>query len=318
MKKYIKEISILATLLLSAALATIAIYAFGTYGWTVFFVIPALIGILPPVIAGSQIEITLKESYTLSFLTLGLSVLCLLVFAIEGLVCIAMATPMLIMVVWGGSYLGYKLRSKQKINPTNSTVGILILCLGSMGFDYVNDSGSLIPVSTSIIVDAPIQDVWHNVVTFKEIDEPTEWIFKTGISCPTDATIDGTGVGAIRYCNFTTCSFVEPITTWDEPNLLQFDVVEQPIPMNEFNPFWDIQPPHLDGYFLSKKGQFKLTEISDSQTKLEGTTWYKLDIMPQVYWQIWSDFIVHKIHNRVSNHIKIETEKEQLHNSGEE
>ncbi|MCD8529141.1 MAG: hypothetical protein LRY27_04105 [Chitinophagales bacterium] len=151
--------------------------------------------------------------------------------------------------------------------------------------------------------------MWDNVVTFNKIDEPTDWIFKTGISCPTDATIKGTGVGAIRYCNFTAGSFIEPITTWNDPELLQFNVIEQPIPMNEFNPFWEIQPPHLEGYFISQKGQFKLNKLSDSKTELEGTTWYKLDILPQQYWKLWSDFVIHRIHKRVLNHIKKESEK---------
>ena len=115
-------------------------------------------------------------------------------------------------------------------------------------------------------------------------------------------------MGAIRHCNFTTGSFVEPITTWDEPHLLQFDVVEQPIPMNEWNPFWEVHPPHLDGYFQSQKGQFRLESLSANQTLLEGTTWYYADIKPERYWKIWSDFIIHRIHNRVLNHIKKESE----------
>ena len=46
--------------------------------------------------------------------------------------------------------------------------------------------------------------------------------------------------------------------------------------MNEYNPFWDIHPPHLDGYFVSKKGQFTLNQLADKKTELEGTTWYTL------------------------------------------
>ena len=194
------------------------------------------------------------------------------------------------------------------INPTNTTIGLFIICIGSMSFDYINEPENLIPVRTTVIVNSNIESVWKNVVTFEKIEEPTDWIFKTGISYPTDATIKGTGVGAIRYCNFTTGSFIEPITTWNEPNLLQFDVKEQPIPMNEFNPFWEIHPPHLDGYFKSYKGQFKLTKIGENKTELEGTTWYKVDITPEIYWKTWSDFIIHRIHKRVLNHIKIETE----------
>ncbi|NBP97360.1 MAG: hypothetical protein EBU25_05975 [Burkholderiaceae bacterium] len=41
--------------------------------------------------------------------------------------------------------------------------------------------------------------------------------------------IVGKGVGSVRHCNFTTGSFVEPITVWDEAKLLKFDVVEHQI-----------------------------------------------------------------------------------------
>jgi hypothetical protein len=41
---------------------------------------------------------------------------------------------------------------------------------------------------------------------------------------------------------------------------------------------------------------------------LEGTTWYENKIKPAFYWNIWSDFIVHKIHKRVLSHIKSESE----------
>tara|TARA_R110002020_G_C16175461_1_gene764376 strand:+ start:176 stop:1108 length:933 start_codon:yes stop_codon:yes gene_type:complete len=308
MKKNPKIFSISITLVISAILGYIAIGVFKEYGWTVFLIIPFLIGFLPPFIKGKLSEINKRDSYKLSFLTLGIVLIGLLIFAIEGMICIAMSLPLIALSVWLGSYLGFKANSGKWVNPKNTTIGLLIICLSSMSFDYVNEPKNLIPVKTKVIVNSNIENVWKNVVTFDKIDAPTEWIFKTGISYPTDATIKGTGIGAIRYCNFTTGSFVEPITTWNEPNLLQFDVNEQPIPMNEFNPFWDIHPSHLNGYFKSYKGQFKLTKIGENKTELEGTTWYKVDITPEIYWKTWSNFIIHRIHERVLNHIKIETE----------
>lgn len=309
MKKNPKLFSILITLIVSAILGYIEIGIFKEYGWTVFLVIPFIIGFLPAFINGKLTETSKSKSYQLSFLTLGIVLIGLLVFAIEGMICIAMSLPLIALLVWLGSYLGFKANTGKWTNPTNTTIGLFIICICSMSFDYINEPENLIPVRTKVIVNSNIENVWKNVVTFDKIDEPTDWIFKTGISYPTDATIKGNGVGAIRYCNFTTGSFVEPITTWNKPNLLQFDVKEQPIPMNEFNPFWDIHPPHLDGYFKSYKGQFKLTKIGENQTELEGTTWYKVDITPEIYWKTWSDFIIHRIHERVLNHIKLETEK---------
>ena len=239
---------------------------------------------------------------------MGLACLALLVFAIEGLICLLMASPLLALAVWLGSYLGYKSSKSNFMNPTNTTVILVLLSFNFSSFDYYNVPKDLIPVKTKVIVNAPIEEVWKNVVTFDKISEPKDWIFKTGISYPTDATIVGHGVGAVRYCNFTTGSFIEPITTWNEPYLLQFDVKEQPTPMNELNPFWEVHPPHLDGYFKSYKGQFKLKKLSENKTELQGTTWYKVDIYPEIYWKGWSNFIVHRIHERVLNHIKIKSE----------
>ncbi len=301
--------AIVLTLLVATMLTFFTIEYLREYGWTVFTFVPFVMGFLPVYIVGRKEALTRWQSYKLGLLTLLIGCLILLIFAYEGIGCILMASPILIVFVFIGAHLAYIMQNENLGKPRNISALLLFAAIACMSFDAVNEPIRLIPVKTKVIVNAPIAEVWNNVVTFNQIDEPTEWIFKTGIAYPIHATIAGTGVGAIRHCNFTTGSFVEPITTWNEPYLLQFDVKEQPIPMHEYNPFWDIHPPHLDGYFRSYKGQFLLEEISATQTELEGTTWYKVDIMPVIYWQVWSDFIVHKIHNRVLNHIKKEAEK---------
>lgn len=304
-----RSFTILGTLALSFLMGLLSIKFLGDYGWTVFVLIPFLIGFLPPYVVGRRQEISKQDSYALSFGTLGLACLGSLVFAIEGMICILMASPILGLVTWLSSYLGYRAVTGTKLTP-NNTAAILIFCsLAFMGFDYASKAEKLIPVKTTVVVNAPIERVWENVVTFNKIPVPVDWIFKTGISYPVNATIEGTGVGAVRYCNFSTGSFVEPITTWEEPTLLQFDVKEQPIPMNEWNPFWEVHPPHLDGYFQSHRGQFKLTKISEGKTELEGTTWYTVNIQPEFYWAMWSDFIIHRIHQKVLDHIKDTSEK---------
>ncbi|RFC53364.1 hypothetical protein [Brumimicrobium aurantiacum] len=303
-KKHIHKTAIISTLILIFGIGVIEIGVLLEYGWTVFILLPFLIGFLPSFMITRVKNANLWECYRNSFLTLFLSISGLLLFAIEGLICIAMALPIAAPLVWLGAYLGHLTNKSKWSNPTNSTLGILIICLSTMSFDYINESPRLTPVSTKVIVNTDIETAWQNVIRFDTIVAPDDWIFSTGISYPTDATIKGKGVGAVRHCNFTTGSFVEPITTWNQPNLLQFDVASQPTPMNELNPFWDVHPPHLEGYFVSEKGQFKLTEISKNKTEIEGTTWYRIDITPVIYWKTWSDFIIHKIHLRVLNHIK--------------
>lgn len=65
-----------------------------------------------------------------------------------------------------------------------------------------------------------------------------------------------------------------------------------------------IRPPHLDGHFLSRRGQFLLEPLPGGRTRLEGTTWYEHRLWPNRYWGLWSDPIIHSIHARVLRHVK--------------
>jgi len=147
-------------------------------------------------------------------------------------------------------------------------------------------------VRSSIEINAPPAEVWKHVVEFSELAEPQEWYFRAGIAYPKRARIEGAGAGAIRYCDFSTGSFVEPIEVWSEPHLLRFRVTDNPAPMREWSPYSQVQAPHLHGYFISRQGQFRLTDLGNGRTLLEGTTWYQHGLWPAGYWRWWSDAIM--------------------------
>jgi hypothetical protein len=301
-----KLIAVGVTTIISGILTLWGVYGIGQYGIALFILTPLFIGAGSTILYGLKKEITKREAWLIGLLTLAIFTAGLLVFAIEGVICIAMAAPIGLILTWVGSLIGYVIIKR---TPNNAPTGMLILIgiIPTMAFIDKDKEPTLTSVVTSIEINADPQTVWKNVVEFPQLDEPTEFIFKTGIAYPINAKINGTGVGAVRHCNFTTGSFVEPITIWDEPRLLKFDVVEQPAPMKELS-FWDIDAPHLHDYFVSKQGQFKLTELPNGKTQLEGTTWYYHNIKPALYWQLWSDYIIHEIHNRVLTHIKMKSE----------
>lgn len=297
-----KWIAVGITVAVSILLTLLGIYFYRDYGIALFILTPFFMGACPAILYGSKKQINRIEAWKIAFLSLFVFTIGLLFFAIEGLICIAMAAPIAILFNWIGSMIGYFIVSK---SAKSSLVVILVLfsAIPTTAFIEKDVKPELISVVTSIEIEADLSAVWKNVVEFPELSDPKEFIFKTGIAYPINAKIKGTGVGAIRYCNFTTGSFIEPITVWNQPNLLAFDVLEQPAPMKEVS-FWDIDAPHLHDYFVSKKGQFKLTKLPNGNTLLEGTTWYYHNIKPAAYWKGWSNYIVHKIHERVLNHIK--------------
>jgi hypothetical protein len=163
-------------------------------------------------------------------------------------------------------------------------------------------------VMTSIEIAAPPDVVWRHVVSFSEIDSPPAWYFRIGLSYPLRARIDGAGVGAVRRCEFTTGAFIEPITAWEPPTRLAFDVADQPPALREWSPYRTVYAPHVKGFFKTSRGEFRLIALADGRTRLEGRTWYSLRMQPQGYWTIIADAILHRIHSRVLTHIKQETE----------
>ena len=127
----------------------------------------------------------------------------------------------------------------------------------------------------------------------------------------TGATKDGEGegVGAIRYCEFSTGAFVEPITVWEPAHRLAFDVVDQPLTMQELSPYENVHAPHLESGLVSHQGEFRLVHLPGGRTRLDGTTWYSVHMGPQVYWSLWSDSIIGAIHERVLEHVRDEAER---------
>jgi hypothetical protein len=166
-------------------------------------------------------------------------------------------------------------------------------------------------VDTDVVINAPIDRVWRNVVTFSTIDEPPDWYFRAGIAYPLRASISGRGPGAIRRCEFTTGAFIEPIEVWNEPRLLRFGVTSNPPPMQELSPYGAIDARHLHGFLESQRGQFLLEPLAGGRTRVTGTTWYRHNLWPAAYWRLWSDAIIHRIHLRVLRHVKALSESDR-------
>ncbi len=301
-----KIVAVLFSVTISALLTTWVIYGEGQYGIALFVLLPLFMGASSTIIYGYKKNITFGDSVIMGLLTLATYSIFLVFSAVEGLICIMMAAPIGLLLTITGCAIGYAIVAKSP-NSSSATIIVLILTIPFSSFMEADSQPEIQSVATSVEINANPTTVWKNLVEFSQLNEPEEFIFKAGIAYPINARIEGTGVGAVRNCNFTTGSFVEPITIWDEPKLLKFDVKEYPQPMKELS-FWDVNAPHLHDYFVSKQGQFKLTELPNGKTLLEGTTWYYHNIRPAFYWKPWSDYIIHKIHVRVLEHIKNNSE----------
>jgi hypothetical protein len=288
-----------------ALVLVLATHWMATYAWGTFVGIPFQIGIFSALIHSYREERPLRDCFGVTTGSLLLLALLLFVLAFEGLICIAMAVPLSFPLAYAGTYLGFLLAGLLRRKCGGTMLSLLLALPLLMGAE-----GSSAPepapreVRTAVEIDAPPERVWRHVVSFTEIPPPDELIFRSGLAYPLRAEIRGRGPGAVRHCVFTTGAFVEPITVWDEPHRLEFDVLSQPAPMEEWTPYPGVPPPHLDGYFVSRRGRFLLEPHPEGRTRLEGTTVYTNRLWPESYWSLWSDAIIHRIHGRVLRHVK--------------
>ncbi len=298
----------------------LGVFVFGRYGWGVFLGLPFCLGLVSVLIYGYDQERTYGGCMKVACLSVVLLAAALVLLWMEGVLCLLMAAPLGILLAVMGGTIGYFLLDPRRTRGQATGVWLVLILIAPalMGAEHLGVSEApLVAVHTVIDVDATPAVVWRHVVTFPDLPEPTEIVFRLGIAYPMKARIEGQGAGAVRYCVFSTGAFVEPIEVWDEARLLRFSVALNPDPMRELTPYHGVRPPHLDGYLKSERGQFLLVELPDGRTRLEGRTWYRNSMWPASYWKLWSDFLIQRIHLRVLTHIKGLAEQQAAGNPGE-
>jgi uncharacterized membrane protein YhaH (DUF805 family) len=304
----------LAALAITVPLAVLGVVVgaqvFRSYGFSLFVGAPFALGMISVLLFGFSRPQPLLPCLAVAMGAAGLAGLAILAVALEGIICLLMASPIVFGLALVGGVVGYAIQTRPWLLDQTATL-VLALLLALPALMAAESASEPQPVErvvrTEVVIEAPPERVWPHVIAFPPLPEPEEWLFRTGIAYPQRAEIHGVGVGAVRHCVFTTGTFVEPIEVWNPPSLLRFRVSEQPEPMREWSPY-PIHPPHLDHYLHSRQGEFRLEALPEGRTRLVGTTWYSNRMWPAAYWSLWSDAIIHRIHGRVLTHVKSLTE----------
>ena len=257
---------------------------FNTYGAWLFLLTPFAMGAGTAFVYNRGRHVSGRDTMALVVANLAVAGVALLLLGFEGIICLVMALPLAIpMAMIGGSVGRWAATSGSR---RASPAAFMLLVVPLAGVVEPPTGHSMHEVQSSVVIDAAPAAVWPHVVAFGELPPPRDWVFRAGVAYPVRARIEGTGVGAVRYCVFSTGPFVEPITRWEPGRRLSFDVVESPATMRELSPYAGLSPPHLHGYLRSNRGEFRLVDLGDGRTKLEGSTWYEIEMAPEVYWQL--------------------------------
>lgn len=255
-----------------------------------FIIVPFLLGLLSAWF-WKDISLTRRNLISYSFVNSIVAMALSMIFLGEGVICLLIVSPLLIVFVISGTFAGRAIFKKN-----NQTLNVSIFAMLAVIFvwDTLSTHNYTNMVADTVVIKAPPAKVWQNVVAYKRNGNKNKyWLFKIGMPSPIESTAGGYYVGASRKCIFSNgYVFDEKIVTYEENKNLTFDITNQP------------RDPEIMGHIDIQRGQFLLKDNGDGTTMLTGNSWYKLYVFPVWYYDIWAESITRNVHLRVMEHIK--------------
>jgi hypothetical protein len=304
----------------------------GFFGLTALIMAPVINGILgvgsyryfyQKSLDTTQMPTLIDTCVILPSVILGLQLVLLFAFLFEGTICIIMAAPLL----WVGSiigslltYLAFSIYQKQSGKTFQLFVPMVLLALLPYAGQLVENRHYLkthhLQVTTTIQINAPPEKVFRYVTQFapipnpNRVQRPDDLFFLLGLPAPRESTLDCQAENCLRKCMFTqNIHLDEKVTVYQPGRELAFDIISI---VGQQNRLTGVDPHIMPGgiYFDNERGQFLLEEIEPGKTLIKGTTWYAVDSSMLWYAKPWAEFMLHAIHHKVLNHVKLMSEQD--------
>jgi hypothetical protein len=270
------------------------------YYWMQFLILPVLGGVAVGLLLDWEYTRPSRNHVAAVTYMYGISGIIMLALAAEGVICLIMAGPLFYLLGYGSVLIVSSLFARSRSKNRQVMVSLLVLLPAIGWYADVNFAGwSYRTVTTSYVIDAPVEAIWPLLSQLERIEPPKNLLLRAGIAHPIATATVGEGVGASRLCVLSTGEMPEVITAWAPPCRLEFKVLETPPSMRETNPFHEVHPSHLEGYYESLEGGFLLERLGPNRSRITGTSRYRHAFGPSVYWSLWTDYIVRSIHVQV-------------------
>lgn len=283
---------------------------FGAYGYGLFVAMPFLTGALSGFLANRNGDIGARQTQLLVFRTSVIGGMMLVLFALEGIVCILMASPLGLGAAMLGGTLGRHIAGSGERSMKGSVMSVALLPL-LFASEQMIPSLSILDTEQVIEVAAPPALVWQTLLHMDDINSAPALPFRLGVAYPRRAEIVGDGVGALRRGVFSTGVAIERVTEWAPEKKLAFKVLSDPPAMHEMSPYNHVHAPHVLGYFTTLSTSFELVPMQGGHTRVVEHTSHRLRLDPVFYWMPMARWVVGLNNARVLAYIRDNAEAKQ-------
>ncbi len=276
--------------------------AFGTYGFGMFVIAPLVVGAVTAFLVNRKADLGWRRTIRAIYAALLLGGVGLVVAALEGVVCIVMAAPLVVGAAFIGGLFGHA-AAQSRLSARSSLMSVALVPL-VFATEQALPADTHFETTESVQIAASPHAVWTAIVHMQPIHTPPALPFRLGVAYPLGGQIVGKGAGAIRRGEFSTGMAIERISEWVPDQKITFDVESDPPAMRELSPYSHVNAPHVRGYFRTTKMTFEIVPIGNHACRLVEHTEHELRLDPLLYWMPFARWIIHENNMRVLTHIR--------------
>ena len=296
--------------------------AFGQAGVTLFgimsisflFLVPAALGFI--VIWFERGERRWAQMLFGPWVAALIMTLCTVALQLEGWICVIMALPIILfMASLGGVVAGFarpKVQTDGGRRLCVAAVALLPFVAGPLESLHAR-SNELRTVACAIDIAATPAQVWKQIRSVPRITEAEHtfsWHHRVGFPRPTEAVLEGTGVGSVRYARFEgDLLFVEKVTEWEENRRLSFSIKADTA---------NIPPTTLDEhvivggpYFDVLHGTYWIEPLGTDRVRLHLASDQRLSTGFNAYAAWWTEWVMADLQDYILRIIKARAERDR-------
>ncbi len=286
-------IVLVAQLFVAAALAALE---FNALGVGLFVSTPLTVGVVAGLIS------TWRQMWMMMWVLLAVPSVVLVFVGIEGLLCVAMAAPLLAIMLALGYWFGYLIRRfRENRAPKHFhaiawlPLAVFLISSGTerlLGIEPTQNQSS-----TSIIVAAPPAQAFAAIVHVDTVRAAPTWLHQLGLPLPLASHLDTLALGARRTCYLTDGIIAERITELDAPHSVSLDMGGASMGR---------------AWLQLEQDDYLFEPTISGGTRITHTTHFKSQLRPRIYWAIVERYTVAAQHRIVFNNLQLDLAQERL------